>query len=139
MAEPTAAQLLERFCDAVDDVTANDEAKAEVVINLARAWGLDDVPIQRVIQRRLGAEAADHPYFHWQPRARYEVGAWIRVVDGAPQVLGKRGQITSIEHPKRLGVRGMARGFFYNVAMEGSPDPWGFREEQLEQVAPPKR
>lgn len=138
MAYETPETLLGRFIDAVRDVVAADEQKAEIVINLAKGFGLDDVLLRRELQRAFGAEAADHPYFHWQPRARYDVGAWIRVVDGAPQALGRKGRITAVENPRSHGVRGMAKGFFYTVVLEGSLDPWGFREEQLEETRGPR-
>lgn len=137
MAHDTPDALLGRFLDAVRDVVMSEEHKAEVVINLAKAWGLDDVPLRQALARAFGPEGAEHPYFYWQPRARFDVGSWIRVVDGAPQALGRKGRIKLVEHPKRHGVRGMAKGFFYTVVLEGSVDTWGFREEQLEESRAP--
>lgn len=138
MTHDTPEGLLRRFLDAVRDVAMGDEQKAEVVINLAKSFGLDDVLVRQQLLRAFGPEAADHPYFHWQPRARFGVGAWVRVVDGAPQALGRRGRITLVQNPRSFGVRGMAKGFFYTVSLEGSPDPWGFREEQLEPTDAPR-
>lgn len=134
MAHEPPEVLLGRFIDAVRDVVAADDQKAEVVINLAKSFGLDDHLLRRELLRAFGPEAADHPYFHWQPRARYHVGTPVRVVDGAPQALGRRGRVTAVENPRAFGVRGMAKGFFYTVVLEGSFDPWGFREEQLEET-----
>lgn len=130
-------QLLNHYIDVVFDVAIPDDAKAEIVINLAKAAGLDDQPLQRVLQRRFDPSAADHPYFHWRPLPRFELGSWVRVVDGAPQAVGRRGRVTEFENPRRLGVRGMSREFFYTVTFEDSPDPWGFKEMQLEKVDPP--
>jgi len=130
-------QLLNHYVDMVFDVAISDDAKTEIVINLAKAAGLDDQPLKRVLQRRFDQAAADHPYFHWKPQPRFPLGEWVRIVDGAPQALGRRGRVTQIENPRRLGVRGMAREFFYTVTFEDAPDPWGFREEQLEQTEPP--
>lgn len=138
MAHEAPEALLGRFIDAVRDVPMGEEQRAEVVINLAKSYGIDDVLIRQALQRSFGAEAADHPYFYWQPRARYGVGAWIRVVDGAAQALGRKGRITVIENPRRHGVRGMAKGFFYTVVLEGGADAWGFREEQLEETSAPR-
>lgn len=132
MDAPNPTQLLSRFIEAVLDVAISDEAKAEVVINLAKAWGIDDLPLKQELHRRVGPEAADHPYFHWLPRPRFPVGTPVRVVSGAPQALGRRGRVTALEDPRRHGVRGMARGFFYTIVLDDAPDPWGFREEQLE-------
>lgn len=131
-------QLMNRFVDAVFDVAISDDAKAEIVINLAKTWGLDDGLLKRTLQKRFDPETADHAYFHWRPSPRYDLGAWVRVVDGAPQALGRRGRVTQIENPRRLGVRGMARSFFYTVTFEDAPDPWGFHEEQLESTDPPR-
>jgi hypothetical protein len=139
MTAPSPEQLIVRFVDAVRDVVISTEDKAEVVINLAKASGIDDMLLKQVLQRELGPEASDHPYFHWQPRARFDVGAWVRVVDGAPQALGRRGRVSGVENPRKHGVRGMSRGFFFTVVLEDSPDPWGFREEQLEPSEPSKR
>lgn len=138
MAHEPPEALLARFIEAVRDVLMGEEQRAEVVINLAKSYGLDDVLLRQALLRSFGPEAADHPYFHWQPRARYAVGTWIRVVDGAAQALGKKGRITALDNPRRHGVRGMAKGFFYTVVLEGSPDAWGFREEQLEDSSSPR-
>ena len=124
--------LLKKFCECVWDVAIADDEKAEIVINLAKAWSIDDHAIKQALFSRIGPDAAEHPYFHWQPRPRYHVGETVRVIDGAPQALGQSGRVTAIDSPKRLGVRGMARNFFYTVVLDMSPEPWGFREEQLE-------
>lgn len=126
--------LLKVFLDAVVEVTCDVDDKAEVVINLAKRWALDDDTIKAALRERLGDKAADHPYFHWNPRPQFSVGDGVRVIDGAPQALGHKGRVTAIDTPRRLGARGMARSFFYTVVLDSSRDPWGFTEEQLEQT-----
>ena len=126
------SQLLERFLEAVYDVPISDDSKAEVVINLAKMWGLDDLALKQALAEKIGSEAADHPYFHWSPRPRFSVGDGVRVIDGAPQALGHSGRVTAIDSPKQYGVRGMSRGYFFTVVLDDQPGPWGFREEQLE-------
>ncbi len=124
--------LLKRFADSVWDVAISDENKAEIVINLGKMWNIDDQALKKTLFARIGPDAAEHPYFFWQPRPDYNIGQTVRVIDGAPAALGQTGRVTAIDSPKRLGVRGMARSFFYTVVLDSSPDPWGFREEQLE-------
>lgn len=114
------------------DVEIPHDAKAEVVINLAKAWGIGDGLIRQELSRRFGPDAADHAYFHWTPRPRFPVGTSVRVVAGAPQVLGQSGRVTALDDPKMQGVRGMGRGFYYTVVFHDAPDAWGFQEEQLE-------
>jgi len=130
--EKNVQQLVGRFIEAVEDVLIPDEAKAEVVINLAKAWGVDDEPLRQCVRRSLGEEAADHPYFFWKPNPRFTVGQRIRVVDGAPQVVGHTGRIDTVDNPRKHGARGMSKGCYYSVILDGGRDPWGFREEQLE-------
>lgn len=133
MRPPDPHMLLGRFLDAVEEVEIPVESKAEVVINLGKMWGLDDLLLRQELGRRLGPEAADHPYFHWEPRPRFFVGSTVRVVSGAPQALGRIGRVTAVEDPRRHGVRGMGKGFFYTVVLDGRAEEWGFREEQLEE------
>lgn len=132
MADKDPKALLKNYCDCVWDVDITDDAKAEIVINLAKSSSIDDHVIKQTLFTRIGPDAAEHPYFHWQPRPRYHVGETIRIIDGAPQALGQTGRVTAVDSPKRLGVRGMARSFFYTVVLDMSPEPWGFREEQME-------
>ncbi|MCP4503579.1 MAG: hypothetical protein GY822_26910 [Deltaproteobacteria bacterium] len=124
--------LLKTFVECVKGVTMDVDDKAEVVINLAKAWALDDKTIQHALRERLGDKAADHPYFYWKPSPVFSVGAGVRVIDGAPQAQGQRGRVTAIDTPRRLGARGMSRSFFYTVVLDQSAEPWGFKEEQLE-------
>lgn len=130
MSDP--ARILDGFIDAVLDVDIAPEHKAEVVINLAKAAGLADGLIKQGLSRRLGEEALEHPYFFWQPRPRFGAGASVRVIDGAPMVLGKSGRVEAIEDPRVHGVRGMTRSHVYTVILDDDGERWGFREEQLE-------
>ena len=125
--------LVGKFIDAVKDVSISIEAKAEIVINLATAWGVDDPLIREALRQALGDEAAEHPYFFWRPAPKWAVGQRVRVVDGAPQVVGHTGAITAVDDAKRYGVRGMSRLQSYSVVLDGGRDPWGFRENQLEE------
>lgn len=134
MSQTDPSELLNRFIDCVTDIEVSVENKAEAVINLAKAWDLDDEPLRHALQKRMGPEAVDHPYFHWRPRPRFMVGDGVRVVDGAPQALGRKGRVTAIDDPRRLGARGMSRAHFFTVVLDDSPEPWGFREEQLEEA-----
>ena len=125
-------ELFDIFFDSVEETQVPVEAKAEIVINLAKSFGLADPVIRDKLRARLGIAAADHPYFHWRPRPRFLVGSRVRVIDGAPQVLGHVGEVQSIEDPRRLGVRGMSKAHAYSVVFDDQASPWGFREEQLE-------
>lgn len=127
-------ELLSRFLDAVAEVSVDAEHKAEVVINLGKRWGLADEVIKRGLAQRFGDEATEHAYFYWQPRARWGVGTVVRVVDGAPQALGKTGRVQAVDDPRRHGVRGMTRGHFFTVILDDDGESWGFREDQLEEV-----
>lgn len=124
--------LLAKFVAAVRDVGISVDAKAEVVINLAKAWGIDDGALRQRLVLAFGPDAGEHAYFYWQPRPRLAVGQRVRVVDGAPQALGRYGMVRAIEDPRRHGVVGMSKGYFVTIVLDGEQDPWGFREDQLE-------
>jgi hypothetical protein len=124
--------LLATYLDAVADVEIVTEHKVEIVINLAKSAGLADAPLKAALRQRLGDEALEHPYFYWQPRPRWVVGASVRVIDGAPMALGKTGRVEGIEDPRRHGVRGMTRSHVFTVILDDDGERWGFSEEQLE-------
>jgi hypothetical protein len=124
--------LLATYLDAVADVEIVTEHKVEVVINLAKAAGLSDPLLKAGLRQRLGEEALEHPYFYWQPRPRWHVGASVRVIDGAPMALGKTGRIEGIDDPRRHGVRGMTKGYVFTVILDDDGERWGFHEDQLE-------
>ena len=125
-------QIVGRFIEAVEDVMIPDDAKAEIVINLAKGWGVPDAPLRQSLRRAFGETGADHPYFFWTPSPRYTVGQRVRIVDGAPQVLGHTGAIVEVTNPKKYGARGMSKGHYYSVVLDGGREPWGFQEQQLE-------
>lgn len=129
---PDPRTLLAGYLDAVAEVEIATEHKVEIVINLAKAAGLADAVLKRGLQQRFGEEALEHPYFFWQPRPRWSVGASVRVIDGAPMALGKTGRIESIDDPRRHGVRGMTKGHAFTVILDDDGERWGFAEEQLE-------
>lgn len=134
----TPIELLRTYLDAVAEVDCSVEAKAEVVINLAKRAQIADAPLKQALAARLGSEAAEHPYFFWRPSPRFGVGETVRVVDGAPQILGKIGRITEVEDLRSHGARGMTLAQNVTVVFAESPDPWGFREEQLEPWQQPR-
>ena len=124
--------LLTRFIEATSGVQLSDEDRAEVVINLAKQWDIDDGPLRQTLRTQISENAANHPYFYWIPAARFKVGGRIRVIDGAIHLLGKSGHIKALSDPRRFGVLGMARPLAYSVVLDGQSQTWGFREDQLE-------
>jgi len=129
---PSVDALLSRFIKAVKDVPIAEEEKAEVVINLAKSWGIDDVPLRQKLRVALSERAADHAYFFWEPQTRFKAGDRVRVIEGAAFLLGRWGHILKLSDPRRYGVCGMSRGISYSVVLEGEKKTWGFGEHQLE-------